>query len=234
MALVQKEIKKVYLWSTQIRPPTAPRTPWANTVAYYEFNNNLNDSSGNGYNMSLRTWTVAYNTTSWGAKYAHFNNSTYTNYTTISIDATKSYTISFWYNPQYDYWNDWRRPIFELWISGSNTFLTVYSTLYSFSDTWFTSTQIFSPTINQWYYITIVRTPTAITYYVNNTVVASWTITNTNGGNARFKFNQVWDTDSSNYANNIYISEFIIENKERSGQEIQDYFNNTKMFYWIS
>jgi len=66
----ETELKNAYIGEY-----VAPREPWANTVAYYKFDWNLNDSSGNNRNMALSRGSVTY-WTIWNNKYVHFDSST--------------------------------------------------------------------------------------------------------------------------------------------------------------
>ena len=210
------------------------RQPWANTLAYYQFDNNLNDSSWNNRNFTVKTWTVTYSTTSWGAKYAYFNNSTWTNYYEMSLNYTAPMTVSFFFNPQADYgtWTSTVHTIFEIWYNQG--YCRWFNTL-GISWDGISSVPFYAMQTNQWYLVTYTRNGSSWKMYINGTLNGSWTPNHTTGTRTvRVCINQVWNTNNSNFANNGYISELIMEDKERTAQEISDYFNQTKSLYWIS
>ena len=69
--------------------------------------------------------------------------------------------------------------------------------------------------------------------YVNWVDAASWT------GNASYNLadTNFWLFSANSWNNDYFygnISNFIIEDKERTAQEVSDYFNQTKWDYWIS
>ena len=57
--------------------------PWANTIAYYKFDWNLNDSSGNNRNLSMYTGSFSYWTLSSWQPYCQLNTSATTNEASI-------------------------------------------------------------------------------------------------------------------------------------------------------
>lgn len=210
-----------------------PWQPWVNTIAYYEFDNDLTDSSGNSRDLTLATWSVTYGTASWWGKYAYFDTSTYTTSTswfpTIDFD-NDSYTVSYYWQPKIIY-TSWFYSVFDWSISGSDPrWIRVTN---SFNVWWFSSR--YPAVINTWYYITIVREWANCSYYVNGTLVDSTVITWTWQSWSHtplLQINSIWS--NSNYVNNNYLGEFIIEDKARTATEISNYFNQTKSDYWIS
>jgi len=98
--------------------------PWANTIAYYKFDWNLNDSSGNNHNFSGTNMTVTYWTLSWWAKYIHFPNWAWANTQSWMPYSTSSYTINFWVK-KWDS-NDGTFLDFQVWTSGVNYWNRIY------------------------------------------------------------------------------------------------------------
>lgn len=215
--------------------------PWANTIGYRPLEEDLNDYSWNSNNFTLKTWSISYWTASWGWKYAYFNGSTWTNYLLLSFDFTKSFTLSFYFNPQQNYTAN-NHVIVDVWWQ-SNTWVSMRTAFYN------SAVNIYeriihehtissnAMTLNTWYYITIVSDTTNVNLYVNWTFVVSNVINNSakTSWTSRVSISQVWDTNSSNFASEMYIARLIYE-KEKwwSADEISAYFNSTKSLYWIS
>lgn len=221
------KIKKVYLGQRQIYPEKEPWEPGTNTIAYYQFNSNLNDSSWNSNNLSTSAWTVTYWTTEQWAKYAYFNGATYTSYLTKSINYADPNTICFRANAKksgngyvmLEMWNDGR----EYARIHPNVNIEYWWGLSS------------SRALNTWYLLTYVREWSTAKLYINWTQVRTGTPTTTTWTRSiRFRLNQVGNQTSTSYCADYYISELIRESKVRSDQEITDYYNSTKSLYGIS
>ena len=203
--------------------------PWANTVAYYEFDWNLNDSSGNDRNMSLYAWTVTYWTTTWGKKYAYFNSSTWTNQ--IQIPINWDFTVLMWVNPQTDFGNSWTHSMLDIQTDQSHWYLRWLNTVVISQ-----GTDIYTQLYTESRYLlanSYDSTNNQLLKYIDGNY--KWTGSNTwILGNQKMKLNQIWDTNSTTYSNNAYYSELIIEDKAWTEQEILDYYDQTKSLYGIS
>jgi hypothetical protein len=222
----------VYIWNDTWLPNK-------DTVAYYKFNWNLNDSSGNWYNLSMANGSFTYWTESWWWLYVQTNQPSRSNQATLPI-TTQNFTISFfmqfpsWLTPySASYWDC--NP-FE--FIGSNAFCRPSVKSSSFKMLDHTALSFTPPDYNKFYHYVIVWDSSKVTLYINwtqqaqtNTRLPSWTT------NMDFKFNSVGDW--SYYSNDIYTSidklwEFIIENKVRTAEQVAWYYNQTKSLYWIS
>lgn len=199
--------------------------PWANTIAYYKFDWNLNDSSGNNHNLSVAAWSITYWTAGWWWKYVHINKNTRTNYWERSFDYNWNNTISLRMNPQITNGSI----LLEMW-NGGQEFLR-FGGAISCGYGWGMS---YSMSTNTWYLVTFTRNWTSTALYINGSLIWTWTGDKTWIHNIRFKLNNAGDTSSSTYSNNTYLSELIWEDKERTAQEIADYYNQTKSLYGIS
>ncbi len=217
-------ISKVFLWDTQVRPSWWQ--PWANTIAYYKFDWNLNDSV-NSNNLSLSAWTITYWTDSHGGKYAYFDKNTRTGHLTISPNFDIStVTLMYRWQPKqvFSSWN----PI-SVWYTTNNNSIII-GTVRSV-DFWWTTW--FTATADTWYHLVITCEWWVRKFYVNWTYYAqdsyslSWTQA------TKLTINNAWDTSSYSFSNNNYISELIIENKTRTDQEIAAYYNQTKANYGL-
>ena len=209
----------------------APREwkPWSNTLAYYKFDWNLNDSSWNSRNFTSN-WTVSYWTETWWGKYIYFNSWAYTNNLSIPYKSDW-YTISLC--GKYVSWNKYLLD-FQPSTSASqwNRFQYLSSTsLYIGWGSWITV-----PNMSNWYNMVIVNTGNKSKLYMNweykwYADLASWDTTS-----QYFRLNSVWYTNSNywNYAWPNYMWRLIVENKWWTEDEIVNDFNNIKSLYWIS
>lgn len=227
MVLVQKELQNAYIgeypWWWE---------PWANTVAYYKFDWNLNDSSGNDRNLSMYTWSFTYSTLSSWQQYCRLNTAARTANYTIPFNRT-AYTISWWYS-----WDtistQYQKIIVDL-KSGDNYRPRVFNWggwwnyvywVVSFDDYGSAYTQ------NAWYNIVTTYNNMEVSSYINWTFIYSLTYSRSET-TGTLRINWAVDTTSSNYRCAWWLSELIIEDKVRTAAEISDYYNNTKSNYWL-
>jgi len=200
--------------------------PWANTIAYYKFNNNLNDSSWNSRNLSLLSGSVSYGVASWWGEYAYFNTSTSASVSMPTVNyGNDNYTVSFYRQPKQIF--SWFQCIFD-WVRDTMQdpwYIRVTKSIYVWDDINYTAA------VDTWYYITVVRSWQNISAYINWTYIGSYQAVSWVYWTKLF-INQIWN--SSSYKNNNYLWEFIIEDKARTADEITAYYNQTKSLYWIS
>lgn len=236
--MANKITKLMLNWEEYLIREYKPWQPSEYTIWYRPLEEDLNDYSWNNNNFSLKTWTISYWTESGGGKYAYFNWSTWTNYLNLSADFSKPFTISLYLNPRQDYTNN-NHVVVDLWSTGYLAMRTmVLNTCFQISekiiDNHFLSC---STSLQNWHYITMVWDGTNLYLYHNG--VLAWTDTiHTSAkysGTVRFSIAQVWDTNSSNFASDIYLAKLIYE-KEKwwTANEVSAYFNQTKSLYWIS
>lgn len=240
MALVQKEIMKVYKGSTQIRP--APRTPWVNTIVYYPLDstNTLNDLSWHNYTLT-NSWSVAFWTnqwvdcawfTSWGTD--SWSRWLYRTSDSIITPQSSDLTFNVWlykwsetmyYNPRvigrYGSYG-------TIFTYAERTKISTWdSTIYWITPdnwAWFLFTCIYDYTDKSWaFYKNAVYQNTQLhaspAAYTNNWIVL---------GTRDNLWTQYWDKWS------WWMSKVIIENKKWTWAEVETYFNQTKANYWIS
>ena len=204
--------------------------PWENTIAYYEFNSNLLDSSWNNRNLSAYTWSFSYWTASWWWKYVQLSSSNTANNLSIPINFdwyTVSWFVNFWeIRSSGAQWivldiqsNDWF-PRFRSWNNWINS--------YCWWSHWAPAS------INTRYYLVCVIKNKIMYCYINgelkfqdNVVNYSWTL-------ATFVLNWISDKSRTQYRTNAKLWELIIENAWRTWSEITKYFNQMKNKYWIS
>lgn len=216
------ELKEFYLWKK------SKRTPWVNTIAYYKFNGDLNDSSGNNRNLSW--WTFTYWELQTGAKYIQTSSRQYTdNYTSMPFN-TNSYTINVRARADATT-TSWTLVDFHTNKSNFPRFWTASTNKFTFT----TNATNITTTINEWHnYVCVCKNGTAYCYI--DGVQQTTKGLNTHNANLNyFRLNTVGYADSSlsNYTRNGKMSELILESKDRTAQEVADYYNLTKSDYWI-
>ena len=221
------KVNQIALWDTQVRPNSQWK-PWENTIAYYEFNDNINDTSWNNRNLSMKNGSFTY-WTIWEYKYVNIPQSAWTNWLSNFPFDINSNTVSFWIkNPYYtksdsnamvaDFWRGW-----SYWTSRLNT----YSWAIKIDNVSYTI-----PDDTKRYYVCIVYDNWQTNLYVNweyvwaNTCwLASWTTS------VSFALNNAPDTNSSTYSWQCQMSQLIFESVKRTATEISNYYNNTKTIY---
>lgn len=210
--------------------------PTNNTIAYYKFENNLNDSSWNNRNLSMATWSFSYWTLSSWIKYVQTNKSAQTNSISIPYNKWVAFTLNFRlsfdsvYNTYWtsiieihSWWSDWIiRPVHS-WNSSASTrifLLNNNSLTYTPSPVW------------SWNMYTFVCDWNWIKFYVNSNLIWTGSLPMPNTNNPYFKINWVWNNTSTTYTSQDKISEFILEKAKWNQSDIQKHYNRTKSLYW--
>ena len=222
----------VYLWTE-----AQERQPWANTVAYRPLtsDNLANDMSWNWNNLSYSTsitfginaWVNCVNLPAWRSIYL------YGDIVNLPI-WTSARTISFWdYNNEiasssnisycFKYWNDTTNQSFSIRYNGASPIYEVF---------------LYTNTVSSWVSVTtwiwknhiVTYANWVVKYYINWELVwsANQVLNTTN-----YLF-AIWADRNVTYATKSRnISNFIIENKERTATETSIYYNVTKSKYWL-
>lgn len=218
----------VYIWTDEWMP-------WANTVAYLKLEQNTNDSSWK-WNNGTGT-NITYATLSTWKKVASFNGSSskIDFSSTLLNNGATSWTISIWVYWTFSTWtNGLRMIICPAQSDSSWTWLDVYANntywnpyrLYINNNTLIESPQY---QMNIWKLLTITFGWGNFNFYTN--WVLYWTKSGTYNSNSNFA---IWYRKYSNdryWA--WYMSDFIVENKTRTAQEVADYYNSTKANYGL-
>ena len=229
---VETPIKNMYIGEY-----IAPRSPWANTIAYYPLDstNTVNDLSWN--NQTLSNSGVVFWTYNW-VDCAYCNKKTvYRQITNMPIGWT-SRTISIWvYDTEYT--SNWQA-IWWQWGSGSHFVLFQKWSSEPSPET--NGTQLSTPngSVNaNEPFVLNVRTLMTCTYdgstlmlYKNG--VQYWNTATPTLNTGSWNFYISWWRSVGNETFSGYLSNCIIENVAWTQQEVQDYFNSTKANYWIS
>lgn len=232
------EVSAVYVWTTKVRP--SGWKPWSNTIAYYPLNWDANDYSGNWHNGT--TTNVTYTTLSSWKQVASYtqNNSrlkilaiwwAYQKITT-SIWLKWDWTLSNYVSRIWclDWNNNWRT-LFQPRRTKTNDWGNLALSTYNWSTENNKSLWV-SP--SNWTNLVVVFDSWTLYWYVNwiykgqlSSWFTSWTMS--------LSYNCWIGSEPDNSQNwwGWYMSEAIIENKTRTAQDIQDYYNLTKSNYWL-
>ena len=229
-------VKEIYVGTTKVRP--SGWQPWANTVAYRPLNSTttVNDQSWNNYNLT-QTWGSFGTYSGVDCFYNGWSTTGYFNLTSAPLipSGNASRTISLWTN----FSSLWSRYVLSYWSqNGTWRGLNLQTTSsYSFVNIIWKTLRWPNISIGVRYLHTITTEWNEIKYYVNWVLQATNTDTtiNTNAitSSLPFRLMRVNNSTSTSYQTRWYLSEVIIENKARTEQEIQDYYNQIKSNYGL-
>ncbi len=223
----EKELKNAYIWEY-----VAPRTPWANTIAYYPLTSitTTSDESGNWHtlsNNSVQFWT--YN---W-VDCANCNWSAYLYRSESLFTWNQDFTVNFWFcrTGAYDsgHWNIMAvgtRNNPNCWISWIKP------------ETWMLYNGWWSNDRDTWYLVPQDARLNIVYSHSNNnmSIYVNW-VSYYNGWvsyGIRTGYTAIWCW--VNYENPVIwnFSNVIFENVWWTAQEVADYYNQTKALYGIS
>ena len=207
-------------------------TPWANTIAYYPLESDAKDYSWNnndGTNNGVTFSNV------WGVDCAVFTSAStkiwlpwFWNFTTLTVSAwiktTASISVS--------------QVVGIAPTSDNKNFsLSIYNWTATLSRYTWNSYNITDGTVNDWTWHNIIGTYTSAWWtklYVDWVYIdadSTTTAVSSSSGYTFIGWHQSWQ---SMFAYSWNISNVILETAERTAQDVQDYFNQTKWDYWIS
>lgn len=215
MTLEQKSPKAIYIGRVQILP-TPPFTPWPNTLGYRPLKSNLNDYSGNHFDLTLNTWaSVSYNSSTNMAEIT----GQVGYYAWALLPRSWDFTIWFWCYPSS--WNsigdkDSWWPLWYMcnmpWDYKWNFAIGSYKRLGS-------TTTVAWPC-----HIMITRSGSLFTLYINWQVDATMTQSGAISSNSYAFYIDNWQN---------WISDVIMEGIARTATEVTDYYNNSKSEYGL-
>jgi hypothetical protein len=226
MTLIQKELQNAYIWEYKW-------TPGDNTIAYYPLTSTstVNDMSGNsrnltnnGTNFGTYQWVdCAYLTAA--TKYLLTPTLTWSDIKTISVWAYWDWTFS----PS----SSTYALLLTYWILSNSARFYIYNKtdgkLYYENDG--TSYKITTPYVSSVWYNLVITIGTDTKMYINWNYI--WSCTNWAPSNWTFIFGTWINNPISADKYSWWISNWVIENKTWSAQEISDYYNQTKSNYWL-
>jgi hypothetical protein len=194
--------------------------PWANTIAYYPFKNDILDET---WNTSLSwSWTKD---TIW-----------YTFSTNNSIsNASSTKFVSYWFKLN-SYSGNWSSlwhisSLWELcyWVSQTRSYSWMVWSIgffknsswssYSYKNVWIDT--------NQWHHIAYWYDGNNIVWYFDGIEYTIWSWYYNFGSDVILL--RLWN----DWATNVTFSDVILENAARTAQEIANYYNQTKSNYGL-
>ena len=222
-------ISKCFLWDTQVRPSGwGWWQPWANTLAYYPLTSTTTIYEQSWKNKDLTNTWVTFWTYQWvDCAYLPWDEFLYN---TSQYWLSWPFTVSLWayyvwftsmyaQNPRFYGDSNWN---IGIRVVGSSR------VIWYNPKGWSTTTRV---TENSWANYIVTYDGTNCKLYINSTNVdttaKSW-YTYTDRYLWIGKFYQSW-TDYWKW----WVSEFIMENKARTAQEVSDYYDRTKANYWL-
>ena len=221
--------------------------PWANTVAYYPFTSTstVNDMSGNNRNLTnngTQFWTYGWVDCAYLPRVDSKKL-----YWTLPLTWNQPFTFNVYINRQ---WNSYRADgswqIFVLgnvWTSSACFWTTIIdSTSWEGSSVynkyrvwtwWNDKTASQTNTVWEWNMITVTNNSWDVKLYLNWTQILNQTISFYISADT-FTIGSFPTTVWSQYQWFYwYMSNFIVENKVRTAQDISDYYNQTKSNYGL-
>ena len=224
-------LRNAYIWEAQ-------RSPWSNTIAYYPLNSSttVNDMSGNGYTLT-NDWTSFW-TYGW-VDCAYFpSRNTKILYRDLPMTWNNPFTVNLYaYGTGYGGSQMWFFFMFgDLGSSWRNLgFWFEYSWPVWVLSTWWNTKRFWEVHYNEWKMVTVTNNNWSVKIYLN------WdkSLDDTLSFNIASEHFTIWSTyrwnNSWNYqAFKWYLSEFIIENRVWTQDEITRYYNKTKWTYGLS
>lgn len=198
--------------------------PNENTIAYYKFENNLNDSSGNNRNFSMKSGSFTY-WDIWDNKYLNVPQSAWTNWIGSFPFSNTSYTRCLWLKfPNFS--KSWGILLDRwVWWSWWTSRFSINNWVVNIDDCTFTPSDY-----SKRYNYTIINSGGTAYLYVNAELQWSHSIQVTSS-TVSLALNNAPDTNSSTYSAEWQLSELICESRARTAQEITDYYNMTKWNY---
>ena len=226
------KVKKIYVGTQQVRPSWWD--PWNNTIAYYPLTSSTTTQDKSWNNRNLTNSWVTFWTYKWiDCAYSNmasllYNSSFVTNLQNLTVSA-RAYYVWNWYS-----WSgNYNQALWRWWSSSSENFWPYIENQYNpwllvVSPGWFWRIQLTSN--SKW--VNVV-----VTYDYNNKTAIMYVdgVAGTSNTNA----NPPWWTyiriggKTSTWWWYGWLSEFIVEWKVWTAQEILDYYNNTKSNYWL-
>ena len=257
MVLTEKSLKNAYIWSTHVKRATirvngvekqvrpSGWQPWANTIAYYPLTSEttVNDMSGNNRNLTNRWWVTFWThywiscaNITWNSDSPH-QNSKYL-YWDVTWFPTWAWqrTYNFWMY-QDNQATSQNAMYIAQWTAGMNKMVVVLQWRDFSWNVWLTSywywSGVTSPIIWEWHNIIITYSWSKFSYYVNGEEKINWVHT----VDTSSSLVSIWWTsqEANTWSSfNWCFSSLILEDKERTAQEVANYYNLTKSNYWIS
>lgn len=201
--------------------------PWENTLVYAPFKNDLLDHSWNGISLTAKGTPTLSTYSGVNCAYLWQLTALYTASLTLS-----EYTMSVWVSQQWgigseyiilaqwkhaNTWNWVRWWLYQNKFTASIVFVG-YSTQYTVNYSW-------------WHLVTFTRSWSSFKMYWDGEY--KWTYNINYTMENIFQINDWYDFDNTSNQWKGYYSNWIVENKVRTAEEISNYYNSTKSNYWL-
>lgn len=220
MPFIEKALKNAYIgfWYE----------PGSNTLLYFPLTDDLNDHSWKTVTYST-TGSPTITTLNW-VKCCQLNWSS-TIDTSVTLNTLNNMFVSCWFYlvTSNNVWFFWNQPC---WITNWFWFMFPSSDLqvWVYHSGWYAYVDVSWNFQNSWHLYSISNWKVYLDWVYKGTL--STTNMSWNQPICIWGHNQ--NSSCSRTKTNWYISDCIIENSERTAQEIQEYYNSTKSNYWIS
>ena len=228
----------------QTAPWPTPWTPWADTLLYLKFNNNLNDDSGKGNTI---TWSwIGYTTLYGNVKCVELTSTTWWinwPWDLMSGIWTGDFVVSFWINPitsnnnplMFANWYEWSpRPWVQMFMMYRNGWGLSNQVSYHMTQVWHWSSISATSLSGTWHNLVFTRISWVCYWYIDwQEKFTSWSdSTDLSRVNILKILNRADFSEQKWNSTGVKMSELIVEEKWWSGQESLDYYNQTKWNYW--
>lgn len=214
--------------------------PGANTIAYYKFDGNCNDSSSNWYNLT-NNWLTFNTTLSDGTPVAYLDGSSYAIKTWLNLSLTQG-TINIWLKKWQNSSSEtrWQLASSAWWFRITPTSTTEWNIghLCYYNGWKWNGSNNTGISNGNWMNVVAVADTTGNRVYVNWQLV---TLSYSNWNSSTTMWSVVWDTivigrhqSASADWTKWYASNLIFEDKARTAQEVAKYYNRSKWNYQSS
>ena len=202
-------------------------SPWVNTIVYYPLDIDFTDNSWNGYNL---TWynSAVIGTLNWLSCLNLTASNSYLSWLVSWLPQGWADRINmFWVN-----WTTiWWFPPYQYWQGSWYQWDVIYkNNSINWSQYWLDCSSGVRAVAGNWYYIAVTIRDGSQQIYINGELKWTSSVTVATNGTTLYLWHCVWDNTYLNW----YLSNFIIEDRIWTGQEIADYYNQTKSLYGIS
>lgn len=206
------KIKRILAGTQQVRP--SGWTPWSNTLAYFPLQ----------WDWLDKVWSFTLDNT--GTQQTLWRR--FTSASQLNTGVTWVKTLSWWVKIASASGSSW----WQCWILASYWNYVCYLSAgeWKYFYAWVSNRGYTSSSVdiidNKWHHVVITNNWTNIIWYVD------WVAYNLNTPSLT-SLSKYLVFKSTNNTIDVTLSEVIYENKQRTSQEVADYYNKTKSKYWL-
>lgn len=223
MALFQTEPKYITIWYSFL--------PSINTVVYLPLTDDYKDEIS--WTTLTSTWTVSL-VTEWGVKCTRLNWWQLYGLSSAMITWSWTRTLNFWFKYYSISGSDWWTAVCR-WSESNYSFYSLWDNWgYYYAFSWYSASADIESTTTlsnwTWYNMVAIYNWSTISIYLNWVLIWSKSVSLTTWSSNLY----IWWRPSWGCKVNWFINNVIVENRARTAQEIQRYYNLTKSLYGIS